>query len=151
MHILYNDEVLAGFDFYEEIEKCMLKTLEIEEFDTDVEISLTIVNDDAIKLLNKEHRDKDKATDVLSFPLINFDEELVFYEGEIIELGDIVISLDTAKRQAEDLNHSLKREVCFLVVHSMLHLLGYDHMTDEDEKEMIEKQNKVLNSLEITR
>ena len=95
----------------------------------------------------------DKATDVLSFPQIDYDvDEVVMTneKGEIV-LGDIIISVDTAKRQAEEYGHSLKREICFLTVHSMLHLLGYDHMTEEEEAEMFGKQKDILEKSGITR
>lgn len=107
-------------------------------------VSVLITDDEEIHGLNLEYREKDSPTDVLSFPLFdedgNLDEE---------ELGDIVISLERAKAQAEEYNHSLKREVAFLTAHSMLHLLGYDH--ENGEQEMYVKQDEVLNDLGITR
>ena len=107
-------------------------------------VSVLITDNDEIQGLNLEYRQKDAPTDVLSFPLFdedgNLDEE---------ELGDIVISLERAKAQAEEYNHSLKREVAFLTAHSMLHLLGYDH--ENGEQEMYIKQEEILNQLGITR
>ena len=107
-------------------------------------VSVLITDNEEIQGLNLEYRQKDAPTDVLSFPLFdengNLDDE---------ELGDIVISLERAKAQAEEYNHSLKREVAFLTAHSMLHLLGYDH--ENGEQEMYVKQDEILNELEITR
>ena len=118
-----------------------------------VEISLTLVDAEEIQQLNRDYRNVDKVTDVLSFPQIDYDvDEVVMTneKGEIV-LGDIIISVDTAKRQAEEYGHSLKREICFLTVHSMLHLLGYDHMTEEEEAEMFGKQKDILEKAGITR
>ena len=111
------------------------KTFEYEDVEPR-SVSVLITDNEEIHSLNAEYRQKDAPTDVLSFPL--FDE---FGNLDYYELGDIVISLERAKTQAEEYNHSLKREVAFLTAHSMLHLLGYDHETSkEDEKEMIQKQ-----------
>ncbi len=107
-------------------------------------VSVLITDDEEIQGLNLEYREKDTPTDVLSFPL--FDENGYLDE---YELGDIVISLERAVAQAEEYNHSLKREVAFLTAHSMLHLLGYDH--ENGEQEMYVKQDEILNQLGITR
>ena len=107
-------------------------------------VSILITDNEEIHGLNLEYRGKDAPTDVLSFPL--FDEEGNLDEEE---LGDIVISLERALAQAEEYNHSLKREVAFLTAHSMLHLLGYDH--ENGEQEMYVKQDEILNELGITR
>ncbi|MCD8391274.1 MAG: rRNA maturation RNase YbeY [Firmicutes bacterium] len=127
-----------------------------EECDFDAEISVTFTDNEKIRVLNREYRGIDRATDVLSFPMLEFDgdEADACYDcdGDYVMLGDIVLSLERAKEQAEEYGHSLRRETAFLTAHSMLHLLGYDHVDDEaGEKIMIEKQNKVLNSLNITR
>ena len=108
-------------------------------------------------MLNREYRGKDKVTDVLSFPLTEYDENRVGEycfnpDRNAALLGDIVISLEKAEQQANEYEHSLNREIGFLIVHSVLHLLGYDHETsDEDEIYMNEKQEAVLHSLGITR
>ncbi len=107
-------------------------------------VSVLITDNEEIHGLNLEYRQKDAPTDVLSFPLFDEDGNL---DDE--ELGDIVISLERAKAQAEEYNHSLKREVAFLTAHSMLHLLGYDH--ENGEQEMYVKQDEILNELGITR
>lgn len=107
-------------------------------------VSVLITDNEEIHKLNLEYRQKDAPTDVLSFPLFDQDGNL-----DEDELGDIVISLERAKVQAEEYNHSLKREVAFLTAHSMLHLLGYDH--ENGEQEMYVKQDEILNELGITR
>lgn len=128
------------------------------DFPTKSEISVMFVDNDEIRVLNREHRDIDSATDVLSFPLFEYDED-----GEIIEeeldfspngemiLGDIVISLERAAEQAEEYGHSFEREIGFLTVHSMLHLFGFDHMTPEDEAEMFEYQAEILEEMGLKR
>lgn len=140
------------------IKKCALASLEYMEFRTDVEISVVLTDNDGIRTLNSMHRGIDKATDVLSFPMFEYDED-----GNIIEdyaefneigelcLGDIVISLERAHEQAEEYGHSHEREIGFLTVHSMLHLLGYDHMTPGDEEEMFGYQREILNQVNLTR
>ena len=138
------------------VEKVCARSLESEGFEEEAQISVTFVDNEEIKRINCEHRDIDKVTDVLSFPMLEFDEngEAVAdfeYDGGEIVLGDIVISLERASEQAQSYGHSLKREVAFLTAHSMLHLLGYDHMEPDEEKEMFEKQEKILESLGITR
>lgn len=146
----------------EELEKTIHevceKTLEFEGCDFNAQISVTIVDNEEIKKINKEFRDKDTATDVLSFPMLEFDEDgnvegcEFDYDDEEVMLGDIVISAERAREQAESFGHSLKREVAFLTVHSMLHLLGYDHVTSEqDEKVMFAKQEEILKELGINR
>lgn len=112
------------------------------------EVSVTFTNDEEIHKLNKQYRDIDRPTDVLSFALREADEE---YETEAESLGDIVISLERAKAQAKDYGHSFKRELAFLTVHGMLHLLGYDHIEEADRLEMENEQRIVMNALEITR
>lgn len=119
------------------------KTFEYEDVEPR-NVSVLITDNEEIHGLNLEYRQKDAPTDVLSFPLFDEDGNL---DDE--ELGDIVISLERAKAQAEEYNHSLKREVAFLTAHSMLHLLGYDH--ENGEQEMYIKQDEILNELGITR
>ncbi len=132
------------------------KALELEECDFDAEISITLVDNEAIREINREQRGIDSVTDVLSFPMLEFDKDTADaefdYDGDMVMLGDIVISLERAREQAREYNHSFKREVAFLIAHSMLHLLGYDHVTSkEDERIMFEKQDRILNELNITR
>lgn len=140
-----------------ELKSVCEKVMETEECDFDAEISFTFTDNEGIHEINREYRGIDRATDVLSFPMLEFDEsdeadaEFETEDG-LVMLGDIVISVERAKEQAKELNHSLRRELAFLTAHSMLHLLGYDHVDDEEgEKYMIEKQNEALNALGITR
>ena len=110
-----------------------------------IEFSVIIVNNEDIHRINKEYRNIDKVTDVITFALED-EEDSIFME-EVNAIGDIYISLDKAKEQAKLYNHSLNRELCFLAVHGYLHLLGYDHMTKEDEVVMFSKQKEILNEV----
>ena len=157
------ENIQEKIEIKEEINDAIIKaieeTLSFEECDFLGEVSVSIVDNERIKEINKEQRGIDKPTDVLSFPMLFFDEEgnAEIEEFEILEngaifLGDIVISAEKAQEQAEIYGHSFKREMAFLTVHSMLHLLGYDHVDDaEGERVMIEKQEAILENLGITR
>lgn len=144
-----------------ELEDCIRavanEAIRYEDCNFDAEIDVTIVDNEEIRQINNEHRGKDAPTDVLSFPMIEFDgeneidAEFDMEDGAVV-LGDIVISLERANEQAKEYGHSLKREVGFLTAHSMLHLLGYDHENGEEEAEiMFKKQDDILNNLGITR
>lgn len=134
------------------IEICTAAALEEEGIDDTAEVSVTLVNNEGIRELNREHRDIDRETDVLSFPLGDDDGYEVDPDNDAIMLGDIVISLEKAAQQAEEYGHSYRREVAFLITHSLFHLLGYDHVnSEEEEKIMFGKQEKVLDKLGITR
>lgn len=130
----------------ETLEKVCFKSLQYEEFNEDCEVSLSIVTNDEIHDINKQFRNIDSPTDVLSFPQLTFEEgeEADVNENGEIVLGDIIISIDRAKEQAEEYGHSLKRELAFLSVHSMLHLMGYDHMVPEEEEDMFRRQKEIL-------
>lgn len=132
-------------DFTAIIEQA-LKTLGIED---DVEVSCVLVDDERIHEINREYRHIDRSTDVISFAMEDNDQ--FYVEGMPRTLGDIFISVDHAKKQAKEYGHSLRREMCFLFTHGILHLLGYDHMTDEQEKEMFGLQDKILGALSIER
>lgn len=132
-------------DFTAIIEQA-LKTLHIED---DVEVSCVLVDDERIHEINREYRHIDRSTDVISFAMEDNDQ--FYVEGMPRTLGDIFISVDHAKKQAEEYGHSLRREMCFLFTHGILHLLGYDHMTDEQEKEMFGLQDEILGALSIER
>ena len=137
MKLLYTDEENSHltYEFFIGITKAVFKYIDMEE--NNYEISLLITDDETIYKLNKEYRQKDRPTDVLSFPM----------EDDIM-LGDIVISLDTAKNQAQEREIGLDREIAFLFIHGLLHLLGYDHETSaEDEKEMFALQEEILKKL----
>ena len=114
----------------------------------EAEIGLVVVSGETIRGLNKKYRSIDQETDVLSFPMLDFANGEELASGY---LGDIVISYERAAAQAEEYGHSLRRELCFLTAHSMLHLLGYDHESAEDEAEMAAKQDAVLDELKIQR
>ena len=126
------------------IRKAIFATLVYEDFDKDVEVSVTFTDNNKIKELNANYRNKDSATDVLSFPMFD-DFDLTYDQCTTLPLGDIVISLERAKKQAFDFFHSIYHELAFLSIHSTLHLLGYDHETSkEDEEEMFAKQRKIM-------
>lgn len=159
------NEVDAKFDFdIEELAKTVAgAVLKSEGFTDEPEINLTITDDDGIQELNREFRDIDNPTDVLSFPTISYNEPGDFSvikeqmldvynpENESIMFGDIVINEKRVRSQANEYGHSEKREFAFLVAHSMLHLCGYDHMTTEEAAVMEEKQRDILDKLGITR
>lgn len=137
----------------ESIRKLLHLAAELEKVQEDAEMSVTFVDNERIQEINREYRDKDRPTDVISFAL----EDEVEGELQIVGaqmprvLGDIIISIPKAKEQAEEYGHSFMRELGFLAVHGFLHLLGYDHMTEEDEQEMFAKQKKILHSFGLER
>ena len=121
-----------------------------EGIDTDrAEISLTLVEPEEIKSLNAEYRNVDSVTDVLSFPQFE-DKEQMPSEGELC-LGDVVICVERAQQQAEEYGHSFEREMVYLLVHSLLHLLGYDHMDDDEKAIMREKEEHVMEHVDLRR
>ena len=122
--------------------KKVLKEVLKKEKIKNARFSVIIITDSEIKAINKKYRKIDKPTDVISFALEENQKEQVFLKNRV--LGDIYISLDKAKKQAIEYGHSLRRELCFLAVHGLLHLLGYDHNTKEEEKIMFKKQELIL-------
>ena len=142
------DKLNVSEELIEKIKDIIIECLDYEGYDDDYEVSLSFVDNKEIHELNKQFRGIDRPTDVLSFPMLSDDFDI---ELEEESLGDIVISLERAFEQSREYNHSFEREVCFLVCHSMFHLLGYDHMNEEDEKVMFGKQEEVLNECEIKR
>ena len=147
----FDDDILARVT--DAIDKTMSYLLDDEGYSA----NLIITSDEEIREINKEQREIDRATDVLSFPIWNFcepcfcDEDMFEEEDGTVLLGDIIISADTSIRQAEEFGHSLLREVAFLSVHSVLHLVGYDHIEDDDRALMEEKQREIMDLLEIYR
>ena len=134
------------------IRRCCQAVLITENFKRDTEVSVSFINNKEIRNLNRIYRDKDKSTDVLSFPLGENGKYDTNAETGYVMLGDIVISLETAFKQADNFGHSLEREIGFLTVHSMLHLLGYDHETSTLEAMIMrEKEEAVLEKLGISR
>lgn len=145
------DKLTPPEDMEQLIEKCTAAALAEEDIEDDAEVSVTLVDNERIRGMNAEFRGIDRETDVLSFPLGDEEGFEVDPDADAILLGDIVISLEKAQSQAEEYGHSFGREVAFLITHSLFHLLGYDHMTEDEEKEMFAKQEKVLQRLGITR
>lgn len=146
------DKVPLPEDTEKLIEICAMGALEEEGIDDDAELSVTLTDNENIRVLNNEHRGIDRATDVLSFPMGDENGFDTDPETNAIILGDIVISMERAKEQAEEYGHSFRREFAFLLMHSMFHLLGYDHVnSEEEERVMFGKQEKVLEKLGITR
>ena len=130
------------------IESACKAVLEIESFTDDAEVNVTLVSDDEIHRLNLEFRNIDKSTDVLSFPLGENGEYDVNPENGCLMLGDVIISVEHALRQAEEFGHSKEREIAYLTVHSVLHLLGYDHVDEAEEKRIMRmKEEKALKIL----
>lgn len=165
MTINFAYEAADTLDFdYETMEKRVIEAcLDYEDCPYEAEVNVLFTDDEDIRQINNEYRGIDAPTDVLSFPVIDYDkpgdfsrleENVADYfnpeTGELL-LGDVVISVDRAKLQAEEYGHSLEREVAFLTTHSMFHLFGYDHMEEDDRIIMEEKQNQVLEKLRILR
>lgn len=134
------------------VRQAVLATLDYEDFGRDTEVSVTFCDNEYIRKLNKEYRNKDSATDVLSFPLYDLSDgadEPIIDDGAL-ELGDIVISIERAKEQAKEIGNTFLEEIAFLTVHSTLHLLGYDHeRSPEDEKLQCDAQKCIVSTLEI--
>jgi len=125
---------------------------EHEKVNDDAEMSVTFVSNEEIKRINHEFRNKDEVTDVLSFPQEELGDGEIEIVGDIpVHLGDVIISLDVVKKQAEEYEHSLEREIAFLAVHGFLHLIGYDHETIEEEKEMFKRQENILQEFGLRR
>lgn len=157
-------QVVVEASLLETIQESIGYALQSQGLTMEAEVSVLLVDNQAIREINKEHRQKDQDTDVLSFPMIDFQEgetfkdtarERVFgpeyYHGEALLVGDVVLSMEKAVAQAEEFGHSLRREVAYLVVHSILHLLGYDHMNPEDQKKMRHEEEEILQALQIQR
>lgn len=152
-----------AFDVKEILDAVMEEVLKEENCPYEAQVNLLVTDNEGIHEFNRQYRQVDSPTDVLSFPMIDFEKEADFSvvesgeadyfdpeSGELI-LGDIIISADKVKEQAEKYGHSQKREFAFLTAHSMLHLCGYDHMAQEEARVMEQKQEKVLLALGITR
>lgn len=149
------DEIISE-EQIAELNAVCCEIMKNEDCNFDAEISFTFTDNEGIREINRDYRDIDRPTDVLSFPMLEFgdeEEDAEFeMEDDLVMLGDIVISIERAREQAAEFGHSLRRELAFLTAHSMLHLLGYDHVDDPiGEKMMNEKQDEALNALGITR
>lgn len=151
------------FDYEKLAQKVVEYCLDYVKFPYEAEVNLTLTDNEGIHRINKEFREIDRPTDVLSFPMLSYEHpaDFSFLERESDDdfnpdtgealLGDIVISIDMVYEQSESYGHSVEREFAFLIVHSMLHLFGYDHMEEEEAKEMEEQQRRILNGLQILR
>ena len=157
-------ETELSFDFdYEKVARDVIHAVLLNrEFPYETEVSLSLVDDETIHEMTRDYREIDRATDVLSFPMHDFpapgDFSLLEEESDLMNpetgevlLGDIVISVDHVRAQAKEYGHSELREFSFLIAHSMLHLLGYDHMDDDEREEMESLQESILQGLDIKR
>ena len=146
MELDFNSQV-KGFDSYEEIYLSLLeRTFKHLKLKCDPILSVTFVNNEFIHKLNRDYRQIDRPTDVISFAFLDDEKnrEKILKSKGPVSLGDIYISVEKAEEQAKEYGHSIKRELSFLFVHGLLHLLGYDHMTEEDEKVMFKLQDEIL-------
>ncbi len=165
MTLYYEDEYGKEWPFDPKTlaESVIEASLDHEACPYETQVNLLLTGNEEIHEMNRDFREIDRPTDVLSFPLVEYDAPSDFSRAEEEEadcfdpesgelmLGDIVISGDKVLEQAENYGHSVKREFAFLVAHSMLHLLGYDHMTEEEAAEMEKRQEEILSGLSITR
>ncbi|MFQ9510716.1 MAG: rRNA maturation RNase YbeY [Lachnospiraceae bacterium] len=162
-NIEYEASKKLDFNYEELIEKVIMEAIDFEACPYESEVNVILTENDEIQEINKEYRRINAPTDVLSFPMIDFQGPADFsmvedqYEdcfnpetGELL-LGDIIISVDKVYEQADNFGHSVIRELAFLVAHSMLHLMGYDHMEDDERIVMEEKQEQILKNLQIYR
>ncbi|MCQ2550732.1 MAG: rRNA maturation RNase YbeY [Clostridia bacterium] len=150
MNIIFEEGQEVKEEILSMMERAAEKALELEEIDDErIEISVTFVSKEEIKEINGQFRDMDKVTDVLSFPQFEDFEDLPEF-GEIA-LGDVVICLDKAKEQAEEFGHSVDREILYLFTHSILHLLGYDHMQEDEKKVMRKREEEIMAYLDLRR
>ena len=154
MEIYFEEGQVVSEEILEKMEKAAVYAIQserIDELDADrCEVSVTFVEPEEIRQLNREYRNVDRVTDVLSFPQFADLEEEVPEVGEIC-LGDVVICKDRAAEQAEEFGHSFEREIIYLFVHSILHLLGYDHEEEDDKKQMRAREEAVMDYMKIYR
>lgn len=141
---------LVKEDWFTQIDKLLTFAKEQENIEEEAELSVTFVDKDEIQEINKMYRDKDKVTDVISFALEEDEPEITGIEMPRV-LGDIIICTDVAQEQADSYGHSFERELGFLALHGFLHLLGYDHVNEQDEKQMFGRQDQILNAYGLTR
>ncbi|WP_276882046.1 rRNA maturation RNase YbeY [Anaerococcus tetradius] len=145
MHLLIENDTNEKIEMDADLEKTIREVLKTEGLGDNYEVSITFVDREEIQRLNKEFRNIDRQTDVLSFPL---DDDMNL-PGEDIMLGDIVICMDVAKDQAREFGHSLRREIMYLTCHSTLHLLGYDHMEEDDKRKMRAREKEIMRNLRV--
>lgn len=144
------DKIELGEYLEQRLQDGLNAVAKLHELDDMTEVDITIVDDEEIHQLNRDYRGVDRPTDVLSFALDEDDEdEPELLEGQLHLLGDIIISAETATRQAEEFGHGLEREIVYLAVHGLLHLLGYDHMVEEDKVIMRAKEEEALRAINL--
>lgn len=151
-------------DINKKIKKVIEYALKEEKVNIDYEISVIYIDNKQIKDLNRKYRNIDRETDVLSFPMLQYPEKRVFkevydnfkfddsyFDKDKLVLGDIALSLEKALEQSEEFGHSFLREVCYLTIHSVLHLLGYDHMEEDEKVVMRKREEEILEKFKIIR
>lgn len=144
------DKIVLGEYLEKRLQDGLNAVAKLHDLDDMTEVDITIVDDEEIHQLNRDYRNVDRPTDVLSFALDEDDEdEPELMEGQLHLLGDIIISAETATRQAEEFGHGLEREIVYLAVHGLLHLLGYDHMVEEDKVIMRAKEEEALRAINL--
>ena len=156
MYEIIYEEIEQKEEYNKIIEKVLSKCFEEEKItNSKLNITITLTTPKNIQKINKEYRNVDRATDVLSFPMFEKEELKIKIENEEYEhediLGDIIISIEKVKEQAEEYEHSFERELSYMVVHGFYHLMGYDHIEEKDKKDMRIKEDKILNDLKIKR
>ncbi len=142
---VYNRTRVAGYAAYKkDFSRIFEKAISLLKLNPESSVSVIFVRDKKMHQINREYRNVDRTTDVISFALADNQDENDYFETE---LGDIFINIDAADRQAVEYEHSVRREICFLFTHGLLHLCGYDHMNPEDEKTMIARQKEILDDI----
>ena len=152
MNLIINNETKEEVNIEKDLEKVIKEVLKLEDIEEKkCEISLSFVDEGKIRQLNRDFREIDRVTDVLSFPIEDFfnEDRKTLLEKPYLMLGDVVICLDVARMQAEELGHSFEREIMYLTCHSILHLLGYDHIDENDKKIMRSKEKEVMKNLGV--
>ncbi len=161
-HFEYEAEKEFALDYQALMTRVIMQVLDYEKCPYEVEVNIVITDNEEIQRVNAEYRQIDRATDVLSFPMVEYEtpgdfsnveeDEMLFHPetGELM-LGDIMISIDRVEEQAKEFGHSVERELGFLTAHSMLHLCGYDHMEEDERMVMEQKQREIMDQLGIYR
>ena len=152
INMVFEELSIRRFTIGSIIKKCINETLAAERITVPCEINVLVTNDEGIHIINKESRDIDRPTDVLSFPMFEFEPgnpptDWVDYQDPatgLVPLGDMCISLERAEAQANEFGHSLRREVGYLTIHSMLHLLGYDHLDEGEMKKQMRSREEAI-------
>lgn len=163
IHFDYETDIRPDADYENVVTQVIEEAMDYEKCPYEAEVNVLLTDNNGIQEINREYRNIDSPTDVLSFPMISYESPAVFdfleecgsdcfnpESGELI-LGDIILSVDKIREQAYNYGHAEKRELAFLVAHSMLHLFGYDHMENDEAAVMEAKQNEILNNLNIRR